>query len=636
MAKQKKSFDSSRAMGLTGTMHKEILKLLKKEDQETHEYVAEFLSTIAQTIEKLEIFPHHIIWEYVSERLPGNPASKDRCFLWDITKKANPNILSERNDFFKQPINESIQLPSRKTFNDKLVEYFSTGNPGQIFKLPIRKGYSYFNLPIFPGGVPGDDESDPHWIFTIIYREEDKNLVNSEEFFKFTDFFSIQLSLALDTFLEHIANKIHNKIDDEINAGEKTKKISDEDALKIISSALAKEFQAEICAFFLLDEQKNKMRLASSNIDLSSRQKDKSANEADAAAPCFKENKTLRFLGREKLADFANRKILAVLEEKVKSIEHCMCIPIFTGNIKMGTMTLFRSKSIASQNPGNQLASVSPPFSECETNLLKKVRRHIFDIIISYFNLQQRMKDIRNVIEQVTAPIKSLEGHTEEILKGRIRKEKILGKIANMNKLSKISLKYAANFEKLLELDSQQVNLKKEKLFDLRDYLIGISIEYQPLTRRKCISIRVNDQTPNNVNLYADKELFYHAIANIIDNAVKYSFFPEERDKIGLQAKPHNYEDKENVLIEAKEENNSVIITISSYGLEILEEERDRIFDKEFRGVKAKERFIVGAGIGLYIARKILELHKGKIELVPNTPKYNTVFKITLPKEEVN
>jgi signal transduction histidine kinase len=391
-----------------------------------------------------------------------------------------------------------------------------------------------------------------------------------------------------------------------------------------------------VCAFFLVDEKENTLKLASSNIDLSRKLNYNAASDHNISAPCYKENKTLRFFGREKLVDIPILKFLAAAGEEERSIEHCLCIPIIIGKTKTGTIALFRSKPIESKNPGNKFEFVSPPFSEGETNLLKEVQRHIFDIIFSYFNLQKQMKDIRNIIEQVTAPIKSLVGHTEEILKGRVRKEKIFGKIANMNKLSKISLKYAANFEKLLELDSQQVNLKKERLFDLRDYLIGLSIEYQPLIRKKCISIRVNEQTANNVNLYADKELFYHAIANIVDNSVKYSFSPEEREKLGLQAKPSYYEDKENVLITAKEENNSVIITISSYGLEILEDERDKIFDKEFRGVKARERFNVGAGIGLYIARKIVELHNGKIKLVPNTPKYNTVFKITLPKGEVN
>lgn len=629
-------FESFQAIELTRTMHKEISNLLKKEDQQTHEYVVEFLNIIAQTVEKLEIFPHYIIWEYASERLPGNPPAKDRCFLWDITKKANPNILPKRNDFFNQPLNESIQLPSREEFTGKLLEYYSTGKMEQIFDLPIRKGYFYFNLPIFPGSVSADDDTEPHWISTIIYREEDKDLVNSEEFLKFMDFFSNQLSLALDTFLEHIANKIHNKIDNEINAGEKTESLSDEETLRIISSALAKEFRADLCAFFLLDKQKNTLKLASSNLDLLNQLDDQSTNVPDTVMPCFKANKTLRIFDRERIVDAVNKNILAAVEKKGKSIQYCLCMPISIGRTRTGSMTFFRSMSIKSSNPGNEILSFRPPFSECETNLLKKVQRHIFDIIISYFNLQQRMEDMRNVVEQITAPVKSLAGHIEDILKGKIPKEKIREKLSYISKLTKISFKYASNFEKLLEFDSDQVNLKKEELYDLRDYLIGISIEYQPLIRRKCINIRVTGNTANNINLYVDKELFYRVITNIIDNTVKYSFSPEERDKLSLQAKPSSFGDKENVLITAKEKENSVIIEISSYGLEILEEERDKIFDKGFRGVKVKERYPVGAGIGLYVARKIVELHKGKIELVPNNHKYNTVIKITLPKEEVN
>ena len=114
----------------------------------------------------------------------------------------------------------------------------------------------------------------------------------------------------------------------------------------------------------------------------------------------------------------------------------------------------------------------------------------------------------------------------------------------------------------IIELDSRQVELKKERLFDLRDFLIGIAIEYSPLIRKKFIHINVTRQTPTGIDLYVDKTLFYLAVSNILDNSVKYSFFPEERQKLGFQVKPSSMEDKENVLITAKEENNSVILNL--------------------------------------------------------------------------
>lgn len=46
----------------------------------------------------------------------------------------------------------------------------------------------------------------------------------------------------------------------------------------------------------------------------------------------------------------------------------------------------------------------------------------------------------------------------------------------------------------------------------------------------------------------------------------------------------------------------------------------------------AIERMPSGAGVGLYVAKRIIELHGGTLELVPDTPRFNSVFKITLPK----
>lgn len=245
-----------------------------------------------------------------------------------------------------------------------------------------------------------------------------------------------------------------------------------------------------------------------------------------------------------------------------------------------------------------------------------------------------RAQDIRHILEQITAPIKAVVSHVEDLKRGKVPQNKIQGKLSYISKLSKISLKYAENFEKALEFDSQQVVPRRERLYDLRDYLIGFAREYQPLIRNKLIHINITKETPSNINLYVDKDLFSRAISNIIDNIVKYSFSPEERERLGFNAKPHSTEDIESVLITAKEEGDVVTISFSSLGLEILEDEREKIFNKGFRGQKARERFNVGTGIGLYIAKEIIELHGGKLELIPQPNKYNTVFKITVPRGE--
>lgn len=247
---------------------------------------------------------------------------------------------------------------------------------------------------------------------------------------------------------------------------------------------------------------------------------------------------------------------------------------------------------------------------------------------------EQRLKDMRNAVEQITAPVKSLVGHIEDLIRGKIPQRKIHAQLNYIKKLSLMSLKYAANFERILEFDAHQVFFKKERLFDLRDYLIGLAREYWPLVKSKCISINVTRETADGIDIYVDKDLFNHALSNIIDNAVKYSFFPEEREHLGFQGKPSSPDDQENILITAVEEGDSVVLTISSFGLEILDEEKEKIFDRGFRGVKAEERYRVGSGSGLYIAKEIIELHGGKLELVSHTPRYNTVFKITLPKGE--
>jgi signal transduction histidine kinase len=606
-----------RRMAAIGQMHQAVSKILRKKDRKSYEYIDDFSGEISQLIGKLEVFPYHIIWEYISEKVPGNLSVEENHILRDVTQKHYRKAPLEKNDFFDYPRDEYFRVPlTKKELSKAFIDYFKTGTPAKVFEIPLKPGYSHFNLPVF-----SENEQMPQWILTLVYREDNIHSLNDEGFFEFMEHLSQQIGMAWDKFQENIANKIHKKIDYKTGVGEKAESTSIEEELRIISKVLASEFRADYCAFFFVNEKKNTVKMEFSNIEFSCQLK---TSASDTAATCYKENKTLRFIAKESFA------------EEVKLIEHCLCIPIIIGKSKLGAIALLRSDPIDYQYSKDKFEYEKPPFSEIETDLLKTVQRYISGIIISYFTVQRRMKDLQSFIEQVKAPIESLVGEAKEIIKRKVPMQKIFEKLTYINNLSKVALEYAANFEKILEFDTQQIHLRKEKLYDLREYLIGIAIENRSLFRTKCISINVTKKTADNINIYVDKGLFRHAISTIVDNTIKYSFSPEERQRFGFQAKPSSIEDEENVLITAIEKNNFVIITISSLGLEILEDEKDKIFNKEFRGVKAVERFRVGTGSGLYIAKKIIELHNGKLELEPHTNKYKTVFKITLPKGEVD
>jgi signal transduction histidine kinase len=94
-------------------------------------------------------------------------------------------------------------------------------------------------------------------------------------------------------------------------------------------------------------------------------------------------------------------------------------------------------------------------------------------------------------------------------------------------------------------------------------------------------------------------------IGNLLENAVKYTP-PGGRVTATLTA-PH-------------------AITIRDTGKGIAAEERDRIFERFYRGAKAEGE---GAGLGLSIARSIAELHGGRLELLESTAEGST-FRVTL------
>ncbi len=116
--------------------------------------------------------------------------------------------------------------------------------------------------------------------------------------------------------------------------------------------------------------------------------------------------------------------------------------------------------------------------------------------------------------------------------------------------------------------------------------------------------------------IQADREALGLALRNLLDNAVKYS--PDCRT----------------VWVEMARERGRLAIRVRDQGMGIPASEQKEIFNKFVRGTGSRAAHIQGTGIGLAMARHIIEAHDGEIRL-ESDPGRGSTFTILLPLEKM-
>ncbi len=132
--------------------------------------------------------------------------------------------------------------------------------------------------------------------------------------------------------------------------------------------------------------------------------------------------------------------------------------------------------------------------------------------------------------------------------------------------------------------------------FEGRAYEKNIKLEYNI---EPDIMIKMNENSIRQV------------IEILLDNAIKHS---KEKGKVIVNLK----------------KNNNIILTVSNYGEEIPKGEEEKIFERFYRIDKSRNRNENRYGLGLAIAKNIIELHNGKISATSDNGM--TTFKIVLKK----
>ncbi|HID87554.1 MAG TPA: hypothetical protein EYP55_09300 [Anaerolineae bacterium] len=118
--------------------------------------------------------------------------------------------------------------------------------------------------------------------------------------------------------------------------------------------------------------------------------------------------------------------------------------------------------------------------------------------------------------------------------------------------------------------------------------------------------------TDNLPPVWGDEDRVEEVLMNLVDNAIKYS--PQG----GL------------IVLEAEEKEGEIVVSVTDPGVGIPQKELGKIFDKFHRVDRGDARETYGYGLGLYIAKKFVEAHGGRI-WVKSTVGKGSTFSFTLP-----
>lgn len=257
---------------------------------------------------------------------------------------------------------------------------------------------------------------------------------------------------------------------------------------------------------------------------------------------------------------------------------------------------------------------------ELNENLQRRVDEATKELRASNRQLQ-RLDEAKNEFismasHQLRTPLTSIKGYLDMILEGD------LGKVTATQRavLSEAFL----SSERMVTLINDFLNVSRLQtgkfLIERRESNIAEVLREQSqmlkvVAKQRDLTLRENI-AKNIPTMSIDADKIRQVILNFIDNAIYYS-------------KPGSYVD-----IQLIKEGNEVVFTVKDTGIGVPKSEQDGLFGKFFRASNARQRRPDGTGVGLFLAKKVITLHDGRIIFQSEENKGST-FGFALPVQKL-
>lgn len=160
----------------------------------------------------------------------------------------------------------------------------------------------------------------------------------------------------------------------------------------------------------------------------------------------------------------------------------------------------------------------------------------------------------------------------------------------------------------MARIEAGRVHLQREH-YSANELIESVLDKFRPRIQGRKIDLHAPPELPL---VWVDRELMEIALRQLIDNALKYS--PPD-SPISVSAEPRA---------------DQVVVSVRDHGPGIPEEEQSRIFEKFYRA-EASRHQIPGAGLGLVIAREIIQVHGGEMSVESQLGE-GSVFRFSMPR----
>ncbi|MBM3167469.1 MAG: HAMP domain-containing protein [Chloroflexi bacterium] len=215
---------------------------------------------------------------------------------------------------------------------------------------------------------------------------------------------------------------------------------------------------------------------------------------------------------------------------------------------------------------------------------------------------------VADVAHELRTPLSNLRGYLEAVSDGIVKPD--VNTIRSLNEEAMLLSRLVDDLQELSLAEAGKIKLTRqpEQIADLVKQAVAAA---QPQATAKGPSLVANlpDHLPS---VHIDHQRVIQVLHNLIENAIAHTA------------------EGGTVTIDARQHQNQVEVSITDTGEGIPPEDLPYIFERFYRVDKSRARATGGTGLGLTIAKRLIEAHGGKIE-VQSEPGKGSRFTFTLP-----